>query len=176
LLAPVLQAMGKSDVMYELLFKETYPSWFYSINHGATTTWERWNSYSLTEGYSKESMNSLNHYAYGAIAKWFYEGILGINAIEPGFKRIRIEPQFGAILDKAKGDYLTPQGKVVVDWKINASALTMTVSIPKNTTAEIALPKAEINTIKLNGKKVMSATQLATLIPGQYMIEATINL
>lgn len=98
--------------MFDLLFKETYPSWFYSINNGATTTWERWNSYSLEYGFSKASMNSLNHYAYGALAKWFYEGILGINSVEAGFKVVDIAPQFNQRLNQASGSYKTPQGEI----------------------------------------------------------------
>ncbi|MDU0352565.1 hypothetical protein RS130_00365 [Paraglaciecola aquimarina] len=78
LLTQVLQDAGRSDIIYELLFKESYPSWFYSINNGATTTWERWNSYSIDEGFNPQGMNSLNHYAYGTVSRWFYEGILGI--------------------------------------------------------------------------------------------------
>jgi alpha-L-rhamnosidase len=113
---------------FDILFKETYPSWFHSINNGATTTWERWNSYPLKDGFSKEKMNSLNHFAYGAVAKWFYEGILGINAANPGFKEINIEPQFNQRLDNASGSYKTPQGEVKVSWRISQGQLDMQVT------------------------------------------------
>jgi alpha-L-rhamnosidase len=69
LLAPVLAKYGEAELMYSILFKETYPSWFYSINQGATTMWERWNSYSHKDGFGDAGMNSFNHYAYGAIGK-----------------------------------------------------------------------------------------------------------
>lgn len=175
LLSQVLQDVGRSDIIYDLLFKETYPSWFYSINNGATTTWERWNSYSIEDGFNPQGMNSLNHYAYGTISRWFYEGILGITPAEPGFKKIRIEPQFGDKLSQAEGGYNTPEGEVWVEWTLNNGQLEMQVTVPKNTTADVVLPKAKAEALSLNGNAV-NAQDLLELAPGQYTITAPITL
>ncbi|MCF2948864.1 glycoside hydrolase family 78 protein [Paraglaciecola aquimarina] len=175
LLTQVLQDAGRSDVIYDLLFKESYPSWFYSINNGATTTWERWNSYSIDEGFNPQGMNSLNHYAYGTVSRWFYEGILGIKPVTAGFKHIRIEPQFGDKLSQAKGGYITPQGEVTVDWTIAAGQLTMSVIIPKNTTADIILPQVDVASLVVNGNKP-SITSLTKVLPGQYQITGSVSL
>lgn len=175
LLTQVLQDAGRSDIIYELLFKESYPSWFYSINNGATTTWERWNSYSIDEGFNPQGMNSLNHYAYGTVSRWFYEGILGIKPATAGFKHIVIAPQFGEQLSQAKGGYLTPQGEVKVDWTITLNQLAMNVSIPKNTTADILLPKVDAQNITLNGKK-LTTDGFKDLQPGTYVITGSISL
>jgi len=175
LLSEVLQEAGRSDVMYDLLFKETYPSWFYSINNGATTTWERWNSYSLEDGFNPQGMNSLNHYAYGTVSRWFYEGILGITPIEPGFKKIRIEPQFTAKLSRASGGYKTPNGEVRVDWNIFENQLTMKVTIPKNTTADVILAQADYDGLLLNGVGV-KPSGIESLPAGNYTIVSTVSL
>ena len=175
LLTSVLQSAGESDVMYDLLFKESYPSWFYSINNGATTTWERWNSYSIEDGFNSEGMNSLNHYAYGTVSRWFYEGILGITPSEAGFKRIRIEPQFNQKLTTASGYYDTPQGKVAVEWRINNSQLVMAVTIPKNTTADIVLPAESASEVTINGR-LQEHSNITNLAPGEYKINASIVL
>ena len=45
LLCPVLTEAGYADVAYRLLLNETFPSWGYSIRHGATTIWERWDGW-----------------------------------------------------------------------------------------------------------------------------------
>lgn len=174
LLAPVLQKVGRSDLMFDVLFKETYPSWFYSINNGATTTWERWNSYSLEEGFNKESMNSLNHYAYGAVAKWFYEGILGIKPASAGFKDITIAPQFNPRLNHASGSHKTPQGEVKVSWKIEQYQLDMQVSIPKNSRGNFELP--QVTDLTINGVKLTESNQhiLAQQPPGVYQINGII--
>lgn len=175
LLTEVLQEAGRSDVIYELLFKETYPSWFYSINNGATTTWERWNSYSIEDGFNPQGMNSLNHYAYGTVSRWFYEGILGITPAKPGFRHIRIEPQFGNKLSSAEGGYVTPEGEVKVDWSINNNQLIINVSVPKNTTADIVLPQVEERTLTLNESNT-AANMLTNLGPGLYQIKGSIQL
>ncbi|MEN8770863.1 MAG: alpha-L-rhamnosidase C-terminal domain-containing protein [Glaciecola sp.] len=151
---------------------------FHSINNGATTTWERWNSYSLKDGFSKEKMNSLNHYAYGAVAKWFYEGISGINAANPGFKEINIEPQFNQRLDNASGSYKTPQGEVKVSWRISQGQLDMQVTIPKNSRANFKLP--QVTSLMINGVKVPSNIKLKQQAmtqqsPGVYQISGTVN-
>lgn len=175
LLTQVLQEFGRSDLVYELLFKETYPSWFYSINNGATTTWERWNSYSLEDGFNPQGMNSLNHYAYGTVSRWFYEGILGITAAMPGFKKINIEPQFGQQLQHAKGGYKTPHGEVSVSWEIQGGALMMLVTVPKNTTADVKLPTVDLSSITLNGSDA-TLDKLLNLSPGKHKIEANVSL
>ena len=174
LLAPVLQNIGRSDLMFDVLFKETYPSWFYSINNGATTTWERWNSYSLEAGFSEESMNSLNHYAYGAVAKWFYEGILGINAASAGFKDITIAPQFNQRLGHAAGSYHTPQGEIKVSWKIDQDQLDMQVTIPKNSRVNFEL--SQVSGLTINGVAITSSNQnlLLQRPPGVYKIRSTL--
>lgn len=140
LLPKVLDDIGEIDLMYTILFKETYPSWFYSINQGATTMWERWNSYSIKDGYEKASMNSLNHYAYGAIGQWMYERIAGIAPLEPGYKKIRIAPIPGGPLTSASASYKTIYGKVSSSWKIKKGQFYLETIIPPNTSAEILIP------------------------------------
>ncbi|MCF2946931.1 glycoside hydrolase family 78 protein [Paraglaciecola aquimarina] len=178
LLAQVLQNIGRSDLMFDVLFTETYPSWFYSINNGATTTWERWDSYSLKDGFSKASMNSLNHYAYGAVAKWFYEGILGINAASPGFKEINIAPQFNQRLTQASGSYKTPQGEVKVSWQIVQGKLDMQVTIPKNSHANVVFPQVEsltINGVSIAEDELLKKPMLSNLSPGVYRLKGIVQ-
>lgn len=175
LLTQVLQAEGRSDIAYQLLFNETYPSWFYSINNGATTTWERWNSYSIEEGFNPQGMNSLNHYAYGTVSRWFYEGILGITPAKAGFKHIHIEPQFGRQLQHAKGGYNTAHGEVKVAWDIQGQDLTMNVTVPKNTTADVVLPTVMPTSLMLDGLKV-SEDDLKNLSPGDYVLQGRVLL
>ncbi|MFV9551392.1 family 78 glycoside hydrolase catalytic domain [Algibacter sp. PT7-4] len=139
LLSKVLDDMGEVDLVYKLLFNETYPSWFYSINQGATTIWERWNSYSKTEGYNPMSMNSLNHYAYGAIGEWMYERIGGIAPLEAGYKTIKIAPQVRHPLTSAAASLNTPYGKVTSAWEVKDGTFTLSITVPPNTTAKVLM-------------------------------------
>ena len=153
ILPRVLDEMGEIDLMYKILFKETYPSWFYSINQGATTMWERWNSYSKTEGYNPQPMNSLNHYAYGAVGQWMYERIAGLASLAPGYKKIRIAPIPNTeFLTSASASVKTPYGKASSSWKIENNSFNLDVVIPPNTTAEIHIPYGTKNNLLLDGK------------------------
>jgi alpha-L-rhamnosidase len=173
MLAPVLQKFGHSEVMYDILFKETYPSWFYSINNGATTTWERWNSYSLEDGFNKANMNSLNHYAYGAVASWFYRGMLGVEQTQPGFKHFKVEPQFTTKLSEVSGSHPTPQGEIAVSWSVKEQQLSMSLTVPKNTEASLVLPNIKnISIIRDNSISVQSPDLLP---PGNYEIKGNFN-
>lgn len=179
LLAPVLDKIGQIGLMYEILFKETYPSWFYSINQGATTMWERWNSYSHEDGFGDAGMNSFNHYAYGAIGQWMYERIAGISPLEPGYKRIRIAPEPGGPLTSAKGTYESPYGRILSEWQLKNDEFSLCVIIPPNTTAEIVTPaitrddimiaRNEISAIKGVAKtEIHDDRIIIEVIPGTY--------
>ena len=55
-----LTKIGQNQVAYTLLFQEQNPSWLYTVNQGATTVWERWNSYTVADGklYCQDSSRS----------------------------------------------------------------------------------------------------------------------
>lgn len=138
----VLDDMGRPDLAYDLLFKETYPSWFYSINQGATTMWERWNSYSRDKGFGDASMNSFNHYAYGAIGQWMYERVAGLapDPAVPGYKHFFVRPLIGSQLTSARAELETPYGKALSSWVMKNGKVTINVVVPPNTTATIEFP------------------------------------
>ncbi len=186
LLPKVLDAMGEIDIMYKILFKESYPSWFYSINQGATTMWERWNSFSKEEGFNTRSMNSLNHYAYGAIGQWLYERIAGIAPLEPGYKKIQIAPQPRAPLHAASASVDTPYGKVASSWEIKNKTFQLNVVIPSNTLAEISIPKGTLKKVLVNGQKIKKNSKLKVINadagllkiiaePGSYKFQSKYN-
>ncbi|MGA2052365.1 MAG: alpha-L-rhamnosidase C-terminal domain-containing protein, partial [Opitutales bacterium] len=141
-IATALDATGHGDLAYDLLFQETYPSWFYSINLGATTLWERWNSYSGDKGFGDASMNSFNHYAYGAIGQWMYERVAGLapDPEHPGYKHFFIRPLIGQQLDSASATLETPYGNASSAWVKQEGKVVMDVVVPPNTTATIEFP------------------------------------
>lgn len=186
LLSQVLDEMGEIDLMYKLLFNETYPSWFYSINQGATTIWERWNSYSKTEGFNPQNMNSLNHYAYGAIGEWMYERIGAIAPKEAGYKTIRIAPIPGGPLTSAAASLNTPYGKVSSSWKIEDDEFKLEVVIPPNTSSEIEIPADTSKVLNVNNAvfeenenlKLINKTENAYIVlahPGTYIFTTKIK-
>jgi GH35 family endo-1,4-beta-xylanase len=183
LLAPVFDELGHTDICYELLFKESYPSWFYSINQGATTMWERWNSYSHADGFGDASMNSFNHYAYGAIGQFMYERVAGLSPdpAHPGYKHFFVRPLIGGPLDSASAELETPYGIAKSGWTKNGRELTIDAVVPPNSTATAVLPTTEIKNVLINGKplsdhsgKVVADEGLSVeLAPGTYQFRVT---
>ncbi len=115
---PVLCEVGLVDMAYELLTKKTYPSWGYSIENGATTIWERWDSYTIEKGFQDKGMNSFNHYSLGSCGEWFYEYGLGIKPIVAGFTKTQIKPYVdrSGKIDHMSGSFDSVNGKISVSW------------------------------------------------------------
>jgi alpha-L-rhamnosidase len=153
MLLPSLTAIGRSDLAYQMLAKTDYPSWGYEIGLGATTIWELWNSVNADGSFntSQNGMNSLNHANFGTCAEWFYRGILGIDLLQPGFKQILICPQIGGGLTSAQGSYDSIQGPIASAWQFTNNVLTLNVTLPANTTAEIHVPATNAAAITESG-------------------------
>ena len=153
LLLPVLTRFGHADLAYELLCQTTYPSWLYPVTQGATTMWERWNSYTKETGFGDIDMNSFNHYAYGAVAEWFFETIAGIQPIDDdptaaAFKRFRLAPTIGKKLNHAFAAFCSPYGVISSTWERiqedGENHLVWNFAVPDNTVAEITLPDGKL--------------------------------
>ena len=149
----VLTNYGYLEKAYALLEQKTYPSWLYPVTKGATTIWERWDGIMPDGNLQNKTMNSFNHYAYGAIGDWLYRVVAGIDIDEqnPGYKKIIIEPQPGGTLTSAKAYHHSMYGKIESGWEIQNDHLSFNVTIPPNTTAKVVLPNASFETVDENG-------------------------
>jgi alpha-L-rhamnosidase len=146
----VLSRYGYADIAYKLLFQETYPSWLYPVKMGATTIWERWDGIKPDSTFQSASMNSFNHYAYGAIGDWMYRVVAGIEIAEPGYKKSIIAPVVTADLSYASTSTVTPYGEIRSGWKKSGTAIDYTVTIPANTTSSFVVGGVDKNKITVN--------------------------
>ncbi len=149
-LCQTLDKADMNDLAYSLLLQTKDPSWLYSVRQGATTVWERWNSYTKERGFGDVGMNSFNHYAYGAVAEWLYGGVCGIRPDEndTGFKHfiIRPNPDLRTFIPEgqkricsASASYTTDYGVVESSWALKDGAYYYTVVIPEGTSATVSL-------------------------------------
>lgn len=139
-LAPALEKAGLQDKAFELLEQEKFPSWLYSVKNGATTIWERWNSYvAESDTFGDVSMNSFNHYSYGAIGEWMFGAIAGIKPYSAGYEKIILAPKIGKKLTYTKAYHNSPYGIIRSEWKKRDDALYYKFTVPANTTATIRL-------------------------------------
>ena len=138
-----LSDCGRHDLAGTIFLQEDYPSWLYAVKMGATTIWERWNSIMPDGSFDVSGMNSLNHYAYGSIGEWMVKKVAGLTLLEPGYKRFRVKPMFGKGITHAEAVYESVYGTIRAAWKCEDHQITVDVTVPANTSAEILLPEKD---------------------------------
>lgn len=142
ILMPVLTENGMSDIAWELLLQRKNPSWLYSIDNGATTIWERWNSYMIESGMGPRGMNSFNHYAYGVVCEWIWESVAGIASVPecPGFKHIIMKPVPDKRLGFIDAVYKSASGIIKSAWRYEGDKWIWEFTIPEGCTASVTVP------------------------------------
>ena len=153
-IAPVLTNEGSTELSYDLLLQDTMPSWLFPVKQGATTVWERWNSYSKEDGFGHQEMNSFNHYSYGSVVEWMYKYMVGIASDPemPGFQNTILQPtldtgdQYNSEerINRVNGSYDSYYGVIESNWTSDKGELSSYEAVvPANTTATLYLPVSE---------------------------------
>jgi alpha-L-rhamnosidase len=188
-----LSEFGMDGLAYSLLLQTGNPSWLYSVYQGATTIWERWNSYTLDKGFGDVGMNSFNHYAYGAVQEWMYKYMLGIDNDEtdPGFRHIILRPtpdtrtpdempEGQETVKWVRGSYKSVSGEISASWSMEEDFFNYEVSVPAGTYATLYLPVFDENVKTVNINGVVSPLSdyarkdgrvVIDLAPGKYCFE-----
>ena len=151
-LCHVLSDNGYTDVAYDLLLQESYPSWLYPVKMGATTIWERWDGEKTDSTFQDPGMNSFNHYAYGAIGDWMYRVSAGIEINGPGYKHIIIQPHPSEKLTYSRASFESSYGTIASGWERKNGKVIIKVRVPANTSATIILPVMNKDKVTESGK------------------------
>ncbi len=153
ILMSTLTENGMVDIAYNLLFQRKNPSWLYSVDNGATTIWERWNSYTIENGMGPKGMNSFNHYAYGCVCEWIWEVAAGISSVveHPGFKHIVMAPIPDKRLGYVKAEYNSAAGLIKSAWRYEGEQWIWDFTIPEGTTATVSVPGEDCSQIYQSG-------------------------
>jgi alpha-L-rhamnosidase len=144
-LCHVLTRFGHDNVAYRLLLNDTYPSWLYPVKMGATTIWERWDGIRPDKSFEAASMNSFNHYSYGAIGDWMYRVMAGMDTYTDGagYKHIKVMPHPGGGFTSATASLQTYYGNLTSGWEVKDGKTYYNIEIPANTKADIFLPATQ---------------------------------
>ena len=177
-ISKALSDFGYTDIAYRLLHQTEYPSWLYSVEQGATTIWERLNSYTHEDGFGGNNhMNSFNHYSFGAVAAWMYNYSLGIERDEnsPGFKHfiLKPEPDPTGKMTSAEGYYDSMYGRIESGWKKEGNNYLYRFVIPANASATLYLEASSVDDIVEKGKPLRSSknTNYLGLQKGKHAFE-----
>ncbi|MBR2328190.1 MAG: family 78 glycoside hydrolase catalytic domain [Clostridia bacterium] len=175
-LLPVLCEIGRADIAYKLLLNRTYPSWLYSVVNGATTIWERWNSFTLEDGFADIRMNSFNHYSLGSVTEWLYGYVGGMRNFDPAWSHFEIAPEISS-LEFANVIFESPKGKIESSWRRVGNGYEIKITVPANTAATLKLPASENAKIceMLTGEKLAFAFEngkaVTELGSGEYLFK-----
>jgi alpha-L-rhamnosidase len=170
----VLDRIGRNDVAYRLVLHEDYPSWGFTVRHGATSIWERWDGWTPERGFQDPGMNSFAHYSFGAVYRWMVETLGGIRLEGPGYGRFRIAPQPGGGLTFADVAVDTVRGPIESRWELQDGQVQLDVTIPANTRCTVVVPTGAPESIRVDGEvpgplREGSALELGS---GRYRITA----
>jgi len=178
-LLPALTMAGQHDLACRLFQSRQFPSWGYEASNGATSVWERWDSYTKEHGFdgitgkNNAAMNSFSHYAFGAVMEWAYRDLVGIDTDGPGYRKIIIKPGVPSVDSRnidpmvpvfswAKAEYVHHRGTIRSSWKSNAEKISVDISVPANTTATVYLPSSNIASITESGKPLGESKGIET--------------
>jgi len=142
IIMPLLSKEGYGDIALKILMQTDAPSWGYMAAQGSTTCWEGWSA----------GVRSKCHFFLGTYDEWFYQNLAGIQNPREGYKTVTIRPEVYKELGYVNASVDTVRGKLVSNWKVNSDGtVTMTVTVPVGTTADILLPIADSANVQLNG-------------------------
>jgi hypothetical protein len=144
-LLKTLIGQNRNDLVFPMVNQKTYPGWGYMLERGATTIWEEWNG-----------DNSWLHSSFISVGFWFIEGVAGIrlDSVQPGYQHCFIRPGIVGDLTSAKGEFLSPYGKIVSDWKLTKDELTLNVEVPANSSATVFVPTDDPASVTESGRPV----------------------
>jgi alpha-L-rhamnosidase len=170
-----LSDVGRADLAYRLLQQTSYPSWLYPVEQGATSIWERLNSYTREEGFGgNNGMNSFNHYSFGAVGAWMIEHSLGIRRDEnsPGFKHFILQPTPDPTREMsfAKGHYDSPSGRIESAWEYKGNETRYRFVVPRDATATLYLSgkKFSVDNRRMKKLDAVNGKQAFELQAGEY--------
>lgn len=148
LIAPVLDRIGRPDLVHALLRRTSRPSWLYPLRHGATTIWERWDGYTEDGGFQAAAMNSFNHYALGSVGEWLYRGLAGLDQADGsvGYRELVVRPRPFEVPPGgrawAEASHESVRGRIAVRWEREDDAFRLDVTVPPGSTATVHIPVA----------------------------------
>jgi alpha-L-rhamnosidase len=162
-LLPALSMLGLHDHAGRVFLNEDVPGWLYQVRMGATTIWERWDALAPDGTIYDPEMNSYNHYAYGAVCQWLFEGVAGLtpDPDSPGFAGVILNPVVIPALGPVSARHDSARGEITAAWAVADGTVTYDVTLPPGCEGRFdAGARAEVT---VDGA---AATGVVSLAPG----------
>jgi alpha-L-rhamnosidase len=178
-LLPALVKIGEPDMAASLFLQEEVPGWLAQVKRGATTIWERWDGIKADGSIFEPTMNSYNHYAYGAVCQWLFEAVAGFrpDPEKPGFENIVFEPLIVPSLSPVAAHHDAKVGRIEAAWSVNGDSVTYDVFVPEQSIGTLVL-RPEYQEIIVDGSPVgrsSGETARCQLAPGRHLVKFRIS-
>jgi alpha-L-rhamnosidase len=156
-LLPALVEIGEPELAASVFLQEDVPGWLAQVRRGATTIWERWDGIKADGSIFEPTMNSYNHYAYGAVCQWLFEAVAGFrpDPAQPGFEHIIFEPLIVPSLSPVAAHHDSIAGRVEAGWTLAGKEATYAFTVPEGSTGELVLA-ANYTPISLDGEALLA--------------------
>lgn len=170
-LLPALTLHGMADLAEKIFLNRRVPGWLYQVDRGATSIWERWDAIGEDGTIYDPDMNSYNHYAYGAVCQWLFEGVAGIAPSEnaPGFDEIIVDPLILPALSPVQAWHDCRHGRIKAGWSLTGNQVAYSLTIPQGSQARLK-PSETRRNITLNGAAVAMPTDGLVLPEGEHKL------
>ena len=141
-LLPALVKIGEPELAAAVFLQEEVPGWLYQVKRGATTIWERWDAIQADGSIFEPTMNSYNHYAYGAVCQWLFEGVAGFRPDPslPGFRHIIFEPTIVPALSPVAASHDSAAGRIEAGWRVEGDRVAYELVVPEGASGTLVLP------------------------------------
>jgi alpha-L-rhamnosidase len=170
-LLPALTSVGQHDLAARIFQSRKFPSWGYEVAQGATSIWERWDSFTQEHGFQGRNgkqnaqMNSFSHYAFGAVGEWMINELAGIQRDGPGYRKIIIRPRPPAAgsnpeqepIQWVKAHHDSIHGRIASAWRRHADRFELAVTVPANTSATVHVPATSADRLTENDRPLSEA-------------------
>jgi alpha-L-rhamnosidase len=152
---PALTMHGMADLAEKIFLNRKVPGWLYQVDRGATSIWERWDALGEDGTIYDPDMNSYNHYAYGAVCQWLFEGVAGVAPVaeRPGFDEVTLNPLILPALSPVEAWHDCRHGRIEAGWALHGARVTYRVTLPEGCTGRLTASDQRKN-LTLDGKPV----------------------
>lgn len=162
-----LSENGRHKLAQEVALNPKAPSFRYMLDCGATSIWERWDSYiaekprlqvkkrwqaereELTyiseDGFGDIGMNSLCHLEFTCVSVWLAEELAGFKIEDEYAGRrffVNVNPE-GSV-KRAETSYKLPCGRVNFEWKSSGAETELRITVPVGAKAAVTMPGSAV--------------------------------
>lgn len=170
-LLPALTMHGMADLAEKIFLNRKVPGWLYQVERGATSIWERWDALGEDGTIYDPDMNSYNHYAYGAVCQWLFEGVGGVapSATKPGFDEVDLNPLILPALSPVAAWQDCRHGRIEAEWQLSGDKVTYSVTLPDGCTGRL-MPNPAHTAVTVDGQAADIPASGLTLASGALKI------